>query len=175
MQLSRRDILMRVGVAGGSGAMLAAMNMLGLSPATPASAADFTLAPDSGNGKSVVVLGAGIAGLVAAYELRNAGYKVTLLEARDRVGGRVWTIRGGERIEAARDERREQQRQPRREHFTERRRGVAGGEPLRHPEVGGAVLGRHRRAQRERAAERSRQQCDQQHRQPRVAHGVTAA
>jgi monoamine oxidase len=99
MQLSRRDILTRVGAVGGSGALLAAMNMLGLSPATPASAASFELAPASGNGKSVAVLGAGIAGLVAAYELRQAGYKVTVLEARNRVGGRVWTIRGGEAIE----------------------------------------------------------------------------
>lgn len=99
MQLSRRDILMRVGVAGGSGALLAAMNMMGLAPATPAAAAEFELPPHSGNGKSVVVLGAGIAGLVAAYELRKAGYDVTLLEARNRVGGRVWTIRGGERID----------------------------------------------------------------------------
>ena len=99
MQLSRRDILMRVGVAGGSGALLATMNMLGLSPATPASAADFELAPKSGSGKSVVVLGAGIAGLVSAYELRKAGYKVTVLEARHRVGGRTWTIRGGDVIE----------------------------------------------------------------------------
>src|SRR5262245_26266789 len=99
MQVSRRDVLMRVGATGGSAAMLAAMNMLGLSPATPASAANFALPPQSGNGKSVVVLGAGIAGLVAAYELRQAGYKVTVLEARNRVGGRVWTIRGGDRIE----------------------------------------------------------------------------
>jgi len=90
---------MRVGAAGGAGAMLAAMNLLGLSPATPASAADFALPPASGNGKSVVVLGAGIAGLVAAYELRQAGYQVTLLEARNRVGGRAWTIRGGDRVE----------------------------------------------------------------------------
>jgi len=99
MQLSRRDMLMRVGVAGGSGALLAAMNMMGLSPATPASAAEFELPAGSGAGKSVVVLGAGIAGLVAAYELRKAGYHVTVLEARNRVGGRAWTIRGGERID----------------------------------------------------------------------------
>jgi monoamine oxidase len=99
MSVSRRDVLMRVGAAGGAGAMLAAMNMLGLSPATPANAASFALPPASGNGKSVVVLGAGIAGLVAAYELQQAGYTVTMLEARNRVGGRVWTIRGGERIE----------------------------------------------------------------------------
>jgi monoamine oxidase len=44
------------------------------------------------------VLGAGIAGLVAAYELKQAGYSVTVLEARDRIGGRVWSVRGGDRI-----------------------------------------------------------------------------
>src|SRR6185503_14778320 len=48
--------------------------------------------------RSVVILGAGIAGLVSAYELRRAGYSVTVLEARDRMGGRAWTIRNGTRI-----------------------------------------------------------------------------
>ena len=99
MVVSRRDVLMRVGAASGAGAMLAAMNLLGLSPATPASAASFALPPASGAGKSVVVLGAGIAGLVAAYELQQAGYQVTVLEARNRVGGRAWTIRGGDVVD----------------------------------------------------------------------------
>jgi monoamine oxidase len=40
-----------------------------------------------------VVIGAGVAGLVAADELRSAGVEVVVLEARDRVGGRVWSRR----------------------------------------------------------------------------------
>lgn len=47
-------------------------------------------------GASVVVLGGGLAGLTAAAELRNAGYKVTLLECQNRAGGRAWTLRGGD-------------------------------------------------------------------------------
>ncbi|HEY9761436.1 MAG TPA: flavin monoamine oxidase family protein [Trichocoleus sp.] len=43
----------------------------------------------------VVVIGAGLAGLVAAYELQKQGWQVTVLEARDRVGGRVYTLREG--------------------------------------------------------------------------------
>ena len=45
------------------------------------------------------ILGAGVAGLSAAYELGRAGYDCTVLEARDRVGGRSWTIRRGTRLE----------------------------------------------------------------------------
>jgi monoamine oxidase len=74
------------------------MEALGLAIATPAGAENFQLPPQSGKERSVVILGAGIAGLVSAYELSRAGYHVTVLEARDRIGGRVWTIRGGDRI-----------------------------------------------------------------------------
>jgi monoamine oxidase len=44
-------------------------------------------------GKKIVIIGAGLAGLSAGYELSQAGYDVTILEARDRVGGRVLTLR----------------------------------------------------------------------------------
>ena len=47
-------------------------------------------------GASVVILGAGLAGMTAAYELRQAGYKVRVLEYNNRPGGRNWTIRGGD-------------------------------------------------------------------------------
>src|SRR5579864_347359 len=52
---------------------------------------------DSGalRGVSVIVAGAGLAGLSAALDLLTMGADVTVLDARDRVGGRVWTIREG--------------------------------------------------------------------------------
>src|SRR5690242_4588601 len=98
MALTRRSLLEHIGTVGGLGAAYMAMEALGLAIPTPAGAENFSLPAASGNGKSVVILGAGIAGLVSAYELQRAGYRVTVLEARDRIGGRVWTIRGGDRI-----------------------------------------------------------------------------
>src|SRR3954452_22406423 len=47
----------------------------------------------SGSAKRVVVLGAGLSGLVAGSELQQAGHDVAVLEARMRPGGRVLTIR----------------------------------------------------------------------------------
>src|SRR5947207_4781883 len=43
--------------------------------------------------KRVVVMGAGLAGLVAAYELKGQGHEVIVLEAQNRVGGRILTCR----------------------------------------------------------------------------------
>ena len=45
------------------------------------------------NNRTVTVIGAGLAGLSAAYDLHRAGWNVTVLEARDRVGGRVYSVR----------------------------------------------------------------------------------
>jgi len=44
-------------------------------------------------GKRIVVVGAGFAGLACAYELKSIGYDVTVIEARNRVGGRVLTFK----------------------------------------------------------------------------------
>ena len=44
---------------------------------------------------SVIVAGAGLAGLAAARALESSGAIVSVVDARDRVGGRVWTIRDG--------------------------------------------------------------------------------
>lgn len=45
------------------------------------------------DGKNVIIIGAGVAGLAAGLQLHIAGYKVIILEGRDRIGGRVWTNR----------------------------------------------------------------------------------
>ncbi|HUQ22679.1 MAG TPA: FAD-dependent oxidoreductase [Gaiellaceae bacterium] len=52
-------------------------------------------APARGAGApKIVVVGAGLAGLSAAYALKNAGYLAEVHEAADRIGGRCWTLRG---------------------------------------------------------------------------------
>jgi monoamine oxidase len=106
---SRRSFLQAVGISGGAGAMLATMGALGLAPTAayaaekeapfrPPSRGDFTLQGRSGKPARVVIIGAGIAGLTAAYELGKAGYDCVVLEARDEVGGRNLTVRGGDTL-----------------------------------------------------------------------------
>src|SRR5882724_7207002 len=92
--VSRRDLLSLIGAVSGSAAMYHAMTSLGF-------------ASDSGykgpikldgdpKGASVLILGAGVAGMTAALELRKAGYSVKILEFNSRPGGRNWTVRGGD-------------------------------------------------------------------------------
>ena len=97
MTMTRRELLTGVGRAGGAGATFLLMQSLGLLP-PPEAGAQPPLRLPPGRGTSVTILGAGIAGLVAAHELNKAGYKCVVLEARERPGGRNWTIRRGSKI-----------------------------------------------------------------------------
>ncbi|WP_162794254.1 flavin monoamine oxidase family protein [Streptomyces paludis] len=84
--------------------MLATMGALGLAPTAEAASREPVFhAPRTGDltltgraAAKVVIVGAGIAGLTTAYELGKAGYDCTVLEARDRTGGRNFTVRGGD-------------------------------------------------------------------------------
>ena len=95
--MKRRDFIMTVAASAGSA--YGAMKALDLleSPATAQSSPFKPLKP-TGNRKRVVILGAGLAGMAAAYELGKVGYDCTILEARSRAGGRCWTLRGGDKV-----------------------------------------------------------------------------
>lgn len=84
-----RTALNRRRMLGAMGGVLAA----GVLPART-----FAAPPGAGRGLKVVVIGAGIAGLVAAREIEKSGGEPILLEANGRVGGRAWTVRGGDRV-----------------------------------------------------------------------------
>jgi monoamine oxidase len=96
---TRRNFLTQVGRAGGFGATYLIMQSLGLLPLPPSEASIAPRLAPAGARKNVVILGAGIAGLVAAWELSKADYRCVVLEARGRAGGRNWTIRNGTRVE----------------------------------------------------------------------------
>src|SRR5271169_2487106 len=89
---------MRVGQAGGYGAAFVTLQSMGFMPQRALAVPQLAVPPGTGKGVSVVILGGGIAGLVAAYEMRQLGYQCTLLEARERPGGRNWSVRGGDKI-----------------------------------------------------------------------------
>ncbi|HNP36192.1 MAG TPA: FAD-dependent oxidoreductase [Woeseiaceae bacterium] len=98
MTITRRQFVHRIG-AMGFGAAFVSMQALGMLPDDAAGAVAPSLAAGSGKGKSVVILGAGVSGLATAFELRRAGYEVTILEASNRCGGRNLTVRGGDVVQ----------------------------------------------------------------------------
>ena len=123
-KIARREFLENIGKAAGSTAMIRAMIAMGIgvgvsscgsssaeSPNqmnlntqpmsigtynSPKSARPGDWPANSGAGKSVVILGAGIAGMTSAFELQKLGYSVSILEATNRAGGRIRTIRSGD-------------------------------------------------------------------------------
>ena len=68
------------------------MLALGMLKSAPANAFDLQ---GNGKGKKIIILGAGLAGMSAAYELEKLGYDCTILEARERAGGRCFSVRNG--------------------------------------------------------------------------------
>src|ERR1700736_6361898 len=92
--LSRRELLGMIGATAGAGAMYQAMSSLGFAAESPYRGPIDLQGPPKG--ASVLILGAGMAGMSAAFELRNAGYQVQVLEYNGRAGGRNWSLRGGD-------------------------------------------------------------------------------
>jgi monoamine oxidase len=91
---TRRQFLTAIGMVAGSDTLYQAMTTLGYGAET-----QFNGPPQlagARKGASILVLGAGLAGLLAAYELSKAGYKVKVLEYQKRAGGRNWTLYGGD-------------------------------------------------------------------------------
>ena len=96
--VTRREFLNLLGATGGTAAALKAGTALGLLP-NGAAAASLDLLNPGSNGRQVAILGSGISGLTAAYELGKVGYDCTVLEASHRAGGRIFTVRHGDLID----------------------------------------------------------------------------
>jgi monoamine oxidase len=90
--LTRRRFLEQMGLIGGSSLVMTAMSSLDLMAGQAGVRPQLSGRP---NRSKVVVLGAGVSGLTVGYELGKLGYDYRILEARDRVGGLVWTARKG--------------------------------------------------------------------------------
>ena len=99
--MTRRELIWRAAQAGGYSAAFVLMRSMDLLASPQGPATPFQFAPNTGRGTKVAIIGAGVAGLIAAYEMRRSGFDCTVLEARTRPGGRNWTIRRGDKVEFA--------------------------------------------------------------------------
>ena len=98
MSLTRRAFLERMAQIGGYSAAFAPCRPSASCP--PPEPLPFPNSPPtSAKARGSSSSAAGIAGLVSAYELRKAGFDCTILEARNRPGGRYWTVRDGTKVE----------------------------------------------------------------------------
>ena len=96
-EMTRRQALTLIGSTVGVAAMYQLMGSYAMAAESPVKEGEqFAQLKGAPKGASILVLGAGIAGMTAAFELRKAGYNVKILEYRDKAGGRAWTIRGGD-------------------------------------------------------------------------------
>jgi monoamine oxidase len=100
--ITRRSFLLNVARTSGAAAAFAALDALGATSLAIGEKHVYRGPPQLpaglGKGKRVTILGAGVAGLATAYELNKAGFQCIVLEARNRPGGRNWTIRGGDTV-----------------------------------------------------------------------------
>ncbi|MEB3342050.1 flavin monoamine oxidase family protein [Okeania sp.] len=91
--MKRRTLFNLLSRAGGTTAVLMSLHAMGWRTTNAQTTNRPKLVAKTGTGIKVIILGAGISGMTAAYELTKAGYECTLLEARNRAGGRCWTLR----------------------------------------------------------------------------------
>jgi monoamine oxidase len=91
--MDRRHFLRLLGATGGAAAVFGAMDAWGMIAASAAEAPPEL--EGRADGRRVVILGAGLAGMTAAYELSKLGYETPIIEARDFAGGRCQTARRG--------------------------------------------------------------------------------
>jgi monoamine oxidase len=94
---TRRDFLYRAAAVGGSALLLNTMNAWGMGINSRVSAPP--VLSGSGKGKKILILGAGLAGMTAAYELGKLGYDCQVIEARAFAGGRCQTARKGFKLQ----------------------------------------------------------------------------
>ena len=91
--LSKREFLEAAAAVGGAAAVLTALDGWGIGFASAAEAPPNLTG--GANGTRVLILGAGLAGMTAAYELGLRGYECQVLEARSYAGGRCQSARAG--------------------------------------------------------------------------------
>lgn len=92
---TRRRFLKALGATTGGAAVTDVLSAWGILPAQALAQTEPPQLDGNGQGTSVVVIGTGAGGSAAAYDLIQLGYDVTIIEARNYVGGHALTVRGG--------------------------------------------------------------------------------